>query len=108
MARMFSHTGFRWDFLIFSAVPIWWGWHVTNRLKSKDRSYEIVLNTYILANSIWVMVSRAAFSNRFAMLSWFLYFLVMAYPLLKFELYKNQGGRISIVLIFMLLIAIFI
>lgn len=108
MAQMFSHIGFRWDFLIFSAVPIVWGWYVTNKLKWKDRAYEIILNTYILANSVWVMVIRAAFSNRFAMLSWFLYFLVISYPLLKFELYRNQGGRIALALIFLLLVAIII
>lgn len=108
MAQLFSHVGFRWDFLLFSAVPIIWGWYVTNKLMCKDRVYMIILNTYILANSVWVMVIRAAFSNRFAMLSWFLYFLVIAYPLLKFELFKNQGGRIGSALIFMLLIAIII
>lgn len=104
----FSHTGFRWDFLLFSAAPIVWGWYVTCRLKISDAVYPVIFNTYVLANSFWVMVIRAAFSNRFAMLSWFLYFLVIAYPLLKLNISDAQGRWIGFALIFLLLIAIFI
>jgi len=108
MTQLFSHVGFRWDFLFFSAVPIFWGWYVINRLRKSNHAYNLIFNTYVLANSFWVLVIRAAFSNRFAMLSWFLYFLVILYPLLKFKLYSNQGSKISLALVLMLLITILI
>ena len=42
------------------------------------------------------MVIRAAFSNRFAYLSWFLYPIVIAYPLLRLPIWKtNQGKRLN-------------
>ncbi len=90
-----TQWGFRWDFLIYSAIPIAWGWWVIVKKGIKARTYEIIYNTYVLSNSFFVLVIRAAYSNRFAALSWFLYFLVISYPLLKFKLFNDQGRKIS-------------
>lgn len=93
MRTGFSHTGFRWDFLIFSALPIAEGWYVTVKRGIKDRFYQLLLNTYILANAVWIIFIYAAFSNRFAMLSWCIYPYVLCYPLLKFSLWPNSVQR---------------
>jgi hypothetical protein len=49
----------------------------------------------MIANTFWILVIRANFSNRFAYLSWFLMAIVIAYPLLKVKFwddhYKNVG-----------------
>ena len=103
-----ANWGFRLDFLIFSAVPVIWGWWIINKLRYKDRAYNIIFNTYVLANSFWVLVIRASFSNRFAALSWFLYFLVLIYPLLKKDLFPLQGQTLAIILIGLYLINIVI
>lgn len=95
----FSHTGFRWDFLLYSAMPIWLTWYVTVKRNIKDRTFNIIAVTYILVNSFWIMVIRSSFSNRFAYLSWFLYPLVIAYPLLKFHIWKEQDKKISKILL---------
>ena len=87
----FSHTGFRWDFLLYSAMPIVLGYFVVIKQGVRDKTYMMLLNTYTLANAFWVMVIRAAFSNRFAYLSWFMYPIVLAYPLFRLEIWKNQG-----------------
>ena len=108
VAHTFSHSGFRWDFLLFSSAPILWGIFLMKRFQLNNRVYNIIFNTYVLANSFWVMVIRAAFSNRFAALSWFMYFLVISYPLLKFKLFPNQTHQVSIALVFLLLISIII
>ena len=108
MRDTFSHAGFRWDFLIFSAVPIIWGWWIITKKGFNDNAYNIIFNTYVLANSFWVLVIRAAFSNRFAALSWFLYFLVLIYPLLKHNIYPKQGVTLAIMLIGLFLINIVI
>lgn len=81
----FSGSGFRIDFLIYSAIPIIIGWYIVFVKNKVDRPYYILLNTYILSNALWVVFIRAAFSNRFAMLSWFLYPFVLIYPYIRFK-----------------------
>ena len=95
----FSHTGFRWDFLLYSAMPIWLTWYVAVKRDIKDWTFNIIAVTYILANSFWIMVIRSSFSNRFAYLSWFLYPLVIAYPLLKFHIWQGQDKKTAKILL---------
>lgn len=90
LAKGFSHVGFRWDFLLFSAPPIAIGWYVTEVKKVKDRMFQLLLNTYILANAIWIIFIYAAFSNRFAMLSWCIYPYVLCYPFLKMNIWGDN------------------
>lgn len=89
----FSRTGFRWDFLIYSLMPIVLGYYVVIKRGIRNRTYEFLLNTYTLSNAFWVMVIRASFSNRFAYLSWFMYPIVLAYPLLKLDIWGPQQGK---------------
>ncbi|WP_289833303.1 EpsG family protein [uncultured Muribaculum sp.] len=92
----FSSSGFRWDFLIYSMMPIVLGYYIIYKKKIRDSKYEFLLNTYTLVNAFWVMVIRASYSNRFAYLSWFMYPLVLAYPLLEVEVWPNiQGKRLK-------------
>ena len=90
MLSGFSHTGFRWDFLLFSAVPVLFGWIVIVKKKINDAIYNVIFNTYILANTFWILVIYAAFSNRFAGLSWAFYPIVIAYPLVKYRIFNSQ------------------
>lgn len=92
----FSHTGFRWDFLIYSMMPILLGYYVVIKHGIYDKTYLLLLNTYTLTNAFWVMVIRANYSNRFAYLSWFMYPLLLAYPLLRLDIFgKKQGTRLT-------------
>ena len=91
--EQFSSVGFRWDFLLYSCVPIVMGWYLIFRERVYDRTYLLLLGTYIFANAFWIMVIRASFSNRFAYLSWFLYPMVLSYPLLKLPIWKKSQGR---------------
>lgn len=95
---MFSSTGFRWDFLLYSAMPIWLGYYVVIKRKIWDKNYLLLLHTYILCNSFWVMMIRASYSNRFAYLSWFLYALVLIYPCLKLPIWKDQGKKTALIM----------
>lgn len=96
-ATLFSSIGFRWDFLLYSAMPILLGYYVVIKRKIWDKNYLLLLHTYILCNSFWVMMIRAAFSNRFAYLSWFLYALVLIYPCLKLPIWKDQGKKVGLI-----------
>lgn len=95
----FSSTGFRWDFLIYSAMPIWMYWYVRIKRGIKNRTYDFLAGTYILANAFWVLVIRSSFSNRFAYLSWFMYPIVLAFPLLELKVWKRQHITLSLVLL---------
>ena len=100
MESTFSRTGFRWDFMLYSAFPVLMIWYTTIYRKFRDKTYNVIAITYLLCNSFWLMVIRAAYSNRFAYLSWFIYPLVIAYPLLRMNLWKDQDRRTAITLFF--------
>ena len=58
----------------------------------------LLFSTYILANSFWVMVIKAAFSNRFAYLSWFLYPVVLAYAVIRLHIWPDQDKKAGLIL----------
>lgn len=98
----FSHTGFRWDFLLFSAVPIVWGINCIKKLSGKnkiDKFYSFLLCAYIYANAVWVLAIRANYSNRLAQVSWWLIPIVMAYPLFRMNIFKNKCKTTVVVLL---------
>lgn len=98
-SEVFSHTGFRWDFLLYSMMPIVLGYYIVMRRGIRNATYEFLLNTYTLSNAFWVMVIRANYTNRFAYLSWFMYPIVLAYPLLKMNVWdKRQGEALSLIM----------
>lgn len=99
MNTSFSHSGFRWDFLLYSVMPIILGYIVVFKHKTSNRIFINLLNVYLLCNAFWILVIRASFSNRFAYLSWFIYPFVIAYPLLELHFIKNQRAWISNILL---------
>ena len=96
----FSQTGFRWDFLFYSMFPVIFTWYLTQRRRFNDSVFNIIANTYLLCNAFWIMVIRSSFSNRFAYLSWFIYPIVMAYPLLRMNIWNDQDRRTALILFF--------
>ncbi len=96
---VYTKTGFRWDFLLYSSVPIVLGYLIIIKKGVFDPNYLFLLGTYIYANSFWIMVIRAEYSNRFAYLSWFLYPIVLSYPLFKLKIWpKSQGVKSALVM----------
>ena len=97
-----GRSGFRLDFLLFGLLPIVIGLFYRFKLKFNDPVYNEILAIYITANAFWLLVIRIPFSNRLAYLSWFLYGLVVAYPLIK-----DTGLRFANRYYAMLLIGLF-
>lgn len=95
----FSRTGFRWDFLLYSSVPVALIYYATQKKGIYDAVFNFLSNTYLLANSFWVLVNEANYSNRYAYLSWFLYPLVLAYGLIRLHIWDNQDRRIGFFLL---------
>lgn len=95
----FSSTGFRWDFLAYSATAVFAGWYFIVKKKFVDKTYYHLFITYLFANAFWILVIRANFSNRFAYLSWFMMALVIVYPFLKEKFFEKQSKVFGQVLI---------
>lgn len=105
----FSYTGFRWDFLLYSSMPVLLIWYVQKRVAQTGgyrpdgstaladaqsmRVWNTLATTYLLCNAFWIMVIRAGFSNRFAYLSWFLYPIVLAYGFVRLHIWDDQDKR---------------
>lgn len=83
-------TGFRWDFLFYSTFAVFAGWYFIYKKRFEDAFYNRLLNTYLICNGFWILVIKANYSNRFAYLSWFMMGLVIIYPVLKKQFFKNQ------------------
>ena len=84
---------FRWDFLLYSSMPIVLGAYTLFVRKVYNNTYLLLLGTYIYANSFWVLVIRDVYSNRFAYLSWFLYPIVLAYPLFNLPVFEKNHSQ---------------
>ena len=77
-------TGFRIDFVIYSAMPILVGyWAVYKKKLQLSKMYTCLLNLYMTLNGTWMLCMYANFTNRIAYLSWFLYPIVLIYPYLN-------------------------
>lgn len=76
-------VGFRWDFVVYSLIPLVAGWYYVVKKQFNDHLYKTIYSAYILSNAFWLLVIRAPFSDRFAYLSWFMMPIILAYPVLK-------------------------
>lgn len=82
MAGWDGRTGFRLDFVIYSVMPILVGYWAVFKKKIDNLKYNRLLSTYLLMNGLWLLCMYAGFTNRIAYLSWFMYPIVLIYPLL--------------------------
>ncbi len=95
----FASTGFRWDFLLYSASAVFSGYYFIIKKQFQDVWYQRLLNVYLISNGFWILVIRANFSNRFAYLSWFMMGLVIVYPFLKGDFIKDQPRILGMVIL---------
>ena len=83
-------TGFRLDFILYSAAPIVVGYYLVFKRGLKTEKFNLIYNLYVLANSIWLLCMYASYTNRIAYLSWQLLPIVLIYPFLNDRLYPQQ------------------
>lgn len=79
----FSSTGYRWDFLLYSTIPIVLGYRQISSGAIKNKIYIYLYNTYCTCNAFWLFTIYIPFNNRFAYLSWFLFPIIVTYPFLQ-------------------------
>lgn len=101
-------VGFRWDFLLYGSLPIIAGLYYIYYRHVKSLFYQRIFSIYILANMFWVLVIRSAFSDRIAYLSWFIYPLILTYPLFKERLSSKNSMMIAFILLGMEMLVYFI
>ena len=73
-------SGFRIDFIVYSAVPVIIGYYMIYKQKLQSNMYNVILSLYLLTNSVWMLCMYSNFTNRISYLSWFLYPIVLLYP----------------------------
>lgn len=95
----FSSTGFRWDFLLYSASAVYAAFFFIFKKNFTDQRYNQLVCIYLAANGFWILVIRANFSNRFAYLSWFMMWIVIVYPFLTKIQIKKQHQVLGLVLL---------
>lgn len=83
--------GFRADFILYSIVPVLISYALAGPAARRDIFYRKIVCCYLLSNATWLLMMYAAFSNRFAYLSWFMMPWVAIYPFIP----KNFGGNKS-------------
>lgn len=91
---IYKSAGFRIDFIIYSLIPIIAGYRYIFKYKFRDSFYCTIYSTYLLANSLWVIIIRIPYGDRFALLSWTFIPFIILYPLLSQKLFKRQSLRI--------------
>lgn len=78
-----AHIGFRPDFVLYSAAPVWIGYQLEMKKNMKlSNTYHTLMHFYLATNAIWMLCMYAEFNNRIAYLSWFVYPIVIIYPFL--------------------------
>lgn len=92
-------TGFRWDFLLYSASGVLAGWYYIFKKSFTDPFYYRLYNIYLIVNGLWILVIKANYSNRFAYLSWFMLAIIIIYPLLKKKIFRNQNRVLAVIIL---------
>ena len=78
-------SGFRIDFVLYSAMPVVMGYYMKFKYQLEDKLYDLMLNIYLTCNGIWMLCMYAEFTNRIAYLSWFMYPILLIYPCYAIE-----------------------
>ena len=91
------NSGFRIDFIIYSAIPVIIGYLMVFKYNLYSRTYDIILNLYLLTNSVWLLCMYSNFTNRIAYLSWFLYPIVLLYPFINLSWSDEQDKYLKYV-----------
>lgn len=94
-----TSTSFRWDFIAYSMFGIVSGYYFIMKRNFQDDYYKWIFHIFVITNSFWILVIRAAYSNRFAQISWFIMPLVLAYPFLKKRFWDNHEQILAYVLL---------
>lgn len=95
-----GRVGFRWDFLIYSILPMVTAVYYRYKLNYIDRTFDYLMAIYLTCNGFWVICMQMPYTNRIAYLSWFIYGVVLAYPFIKSNALRFSNRYLSLLVIF--------
>ena len=78
-------TGFRPDFILYSAVPIFIGYYLIRKRYVVSEFYNFLWCTYTMTNCVFLLCTYGSYINRIAYLSWLMYPIVLLYPFVNTE-----------------------
>lgn len=87
------NVGFRLDFVIYSIFPILIAKYNVKNLIYEVPLYNTIYRTYLLVNSLWLLLIRMPYTDRFAYLSWFMIPFLLLYPVLNGILNNQHPQR---------------
>lgn len=88
-------TGFRLDFILYSAAPVIIGYIAIFRHSFVNKTYSFIWRTYLLTNSVWLLCMYASYTNRIAYLSWALYPFVLLFPFVHENSSMNRKANVK-------------
>lgn len=83
-------SGFRPDFILYSAIPIFLGFYYMQSNKINSDIYKFLWCTYTLTNCVFLLCTYGHFINRIAYLSWLMLPILLIYPALSKAWDKNE------------------
>lgn len=75
-------SGFRPDFILYSAIPIFIGYYHIRRSEIESETYNFLWCVYTITNCVFLLCTYGTFINRIAYLSWLMLPFVLLYPVL--------------------------
>ena len=95
----FVDMSFHWDYILYSLMAVSVGYYFIFRRNFKEEYYSWLYNTFLIANAFWILIIRAAYSNRFAQISWFIMPIVLIYPFMKKRFWINHEKMLGYALL---------
>ena len=83
-------SGFRPDFILYGAIPIFVGYYLIIKQKIKSAYYNFLWCVYTLTNCVFLLCTYGSFINRIAYLSWSMYPFVLLYPFVNAYWHERQ------------------
>jgi len=85
-------SGFRPDFILYSAIPIFIGYYLITKRYIQSGYYNFLWCTYTLTNCVFLLCTYGSFINRIAYLSWLMYPFILLYPFVN-AYWSNRQSR---------------
>ena len=83
-------TGFRPDFILYSAVPIFIGYYLMTKRRISSDYFSFLWCIYTATNCVFLLCTYGSYINRIAYLSWFMYPVVLFYPFINISWSRYQ------------------
>ena len=99
-STFYEASFFRFDFIIYSGVMVFYGYYFIYKLDYKNKFYSIMYKTYVATNMVWMYFIYVQYTDRIAYLSWIFIPFLLIHPIIYSKKNINQskfiGGALCI------------